>query len=225
MISRLGLRRTFQRPSSRLSLWAARSKRAACASHGFVSCSRSTVFIRFSAIMAMITGVPVARAGYVHLAKRKANSESIVRAEGVGKGPQVRGLWRRRKAVPREPQPSVLFLRDIDKAGEPSFSRNAGSDYKEFLLAFVGLVAFNLAQGRFSGCARSAAAFGNGGHVRGHVFAHQQSQTALRNDTFVVVSRHEKEEADRTADGDFVVRQRPGYGNGIGKEQAPAGLQ
>src|SRR5580704_8500399 len=45
MISRLGLRSTRHNPSSRFNLRAARSKRAACACHGLVSCSRSIVFI------------------------------------------------------------------------------------------------------------------------------------------------------------------------------------
>src|SRR5579871_2495732 len=45
MISRLGYCRIFQRPSSRLSFWAAKLKRACCASHGFSSCSSDTVFI------------------------------------------------------------------------------------------------------------------------------------------------------------------------------------
>src|SRR5205807_10230114 len=43
--SRLGYWRTFQRPSSRLSFCAAKLKRADCASHGLISCSRETVFI------------------------------------------------------------------------------------------------------------------------------------------------------------------------------------
>src|SRR5208282_3319391 len=45
MISRLGLRSTFHRPSSRFSLPAARSKRAACACQGLVSCSSSKVVV------------------------------------------------------------------------------------------------------------------------------------------------------------------------------------
>src|SRR5262250_3584939 len=43
--SRFGYCRTFQRPSSRLSLCAAKLKRADCASQGLISCSRETVFI------------------------------------------------------------------------------------------------------------------------------------------------------------------------------------
>src|SRR5205085_4125489 len=45
MISRLGYRRIFHKPSFKLSFCAAKSNRAACASHGFNSCSRDTVFI------------------------------------------------------------------------------------------------------------------------------------------------------------------------------------
>src|SRR5258708_32864873 len=44
MISRVGYRRTFIKPSSRFNFWAAKSKRAACASHGLISCSREMVF-------------------------------------------------------------------------------------------------------------------------------------------------------------------------------------
>src|SRR6185369_16167941 len=43
VISRLDWLRIFQRPSSRLSLWAANSNRAACASHGLVSCDITVV--------------------------------------------------------------------------------------------------------------------------------------------------------------------------------------
>jgi hypothetical protein len=45
IISRLGLRSTFHRPSSRFSFCAARSKRAACACQGLVSCSRSNAVV------------------------------------------------------------------------------------------------------------------------------------------------------------------------------------
>src|SRR5512133_32888 len=43
VISRLDWLRIFQRPSSRLSLWAANSNRAACASQGLVSCEITVV--------------------------------------------------------------------------------------------------------------------------------------------------------------------------------------
>src|SRR5215470_2681761 len=43
--SRLGYCKTFHRPSSRLSLCAAKLKRADCASQGLISCARETVFI------------------------------------------------------------------------------------------------------------------------------------------------------------------------------------
>src|ERR1019366_2872529 len=48
MISREGVLSTFHRPSSRLSLRAANSNRAAWASQGLISCSRVTDDIKFS---------------------------------------------------------------------------------------------------------------------------------------------------------------------------------
>jgi hypothetical protein len=92
------------------------------------------------------------------------------------------------------------------QSGEPSFSLQCGSDYKEFP---AGLRRSGRLQSRARqvlGLRAQPAAFGNGGHVRGRVFAHQRSQTALRNDTFVVVSRHERKKPIelRTAISSFV---------------------
>src|SRR5438105_1915063 len=56
MSSRLGYCSTFHRPSSRLSFWAAKLKRADCASQGLISCSRETVFIGSPIMTTMPSG-------------------------------------------------------------------------------------------------------------------------------------------------------------------------
>src|SRR5271165_1040725 len=77
IISRLGLRSTFHSPSSRFSFFAARSKRAACACQGLVSCSRSTSVV--------IKSPQVLPWPLPYQVMGKA-SQSILLARGLGKG-------------------------------------------------------------------------------------------------------------------------------------------
>src|SRR6185369_64725 len=56
VISRLDWLRIFQRPSSRLSLWAANSNRAACASQGLVSCEITVVMPSPNYVQHHLTG-------------------------------------------------------------------------------------------------------------------------------------------------------------------------
>jgi hypothetical protein len=96
---------------------------------------------------------------------------------------------------------------------------------EELLLAVICLIAFDFAKDSASRCAGGASRLGDFGHVCSYVFTHQQLQSALRDNAFVVAMRNEEINTSGTPYRDVCIRQRPGQGDGIGEQQSSAKLQ
>src|SRR5262249_29466522 len=97
-----------------------------------------------------------------------------------------------------------------DEAGQAALARQPGRDTQEPLLPVEGLIALELPE-RFGALgARGEPALRDGGHVLRRVLDRERSQARSAQQPIVLTQGDEEEVADRRAERDLVVAQRPG---------------